>query len=67
MLSEVTKGSPGLTRELRDSLSDFTVSAQTEPGAHGAWFIAGTECLTFGLKKKRRPSNIIAISKNLYY
>lgn len=54
MLSEVTKGSPGLTRELRDSLSDFTVSAQTEPGAHGAWFIAVTEYLTFGLKKKKK-------------
>lgn len=51
LLSEVTKGSAGLTRELSGSLSDFTVSAQTEPVHHWGWFSTGTEYLTFKEKK----------------
>lgn len=47
LLSEVTKGSAGLTRELSGSLSDFTVSAQTEPVHHRGCFSTGTEYLTF--------------------
>lgn len=40
-LPEVTKGSTGLTSELTDSLSDYTVSAQTETGTHQGGFNTG--------------------------
>lgn len=39
--------------KLTDRLSDFTVSAQTEPGTHWGCFNTGTEYLTFDNKKKK--------------
>lgn len=44
---EVTIGFAGLTSELTDSLSDYTVNALTETGTHQGCFNTGTEELTF--------------------